>query len=138
MLKAVIFWLEFTLSFFLRLWTAFNTKFGSLWKDRESSYQERKILAPFCKLVTLILEWNCVKIGLRVTKIVKQIKFEWVWDELEAKNLPKTIIHKIFETKAQNIMNMIVGTALVGCILFVFCLFSVIWNGILLVVFNFL
>ena len=45
-----------------------------------SSYQLRQVLANFCKLVTLILAYNCVK-GLRVTKIVKQIKFEGVWGE---------------------------------------------------------
>ena len=37
--------------------------------------------------------------GFRVTKIVKAIKFEGVWDELEAKKMfPETFIHKIFET----------------------------------------
>ena len=66
-------------------WKAFNTKFGPQWKDRESSYQVRQILAFFCKLVALILDWNCLK-GLTVTKIVKQIKFEGVWGELEAKS----------------------------------------------------
>ena len=45
-----------------------------------SSYQLRQVLANFCKLVTLILAYNCVK-GLRVTKIVKQIKFEGVWGD---------------------------------------------------------
>ena len=39
----------------------------------------------FCKLVTLILGWNCVK-DLTVTKIVKLIKFEGTWGDLEAKN----------------------------------------------------
>ena len=39
--------------------------------------------------------------GLRVTKIVKEIKFEGVWGELKAKKLfPETIIHKIFETNS--------------------------------------
>ena len=36
-------------------WKAFNTKFEPQWKDRESSYQVRQILALFCKLVALIL-----------------------------------------------------------------------------------
>ena len=37
----------------------------------------------------------------RVTKIVKQIKFEEVWDELDPnKMLPKTTIHEIFETSS--------------------------------------
>ena len=54
-------------------------------KNRESSYGVRQILALFFILVALILVWNCVK-GLKVTKIVKQIKFEGVWGKLEAKN----------------------------------------------------
>ena len=37
--------------------------------------------------------------GLRVTKIVKEVKFEGVWGNLESKNkFPETITHKIFET----------------------------------------
>ena len=32
-------------------------------------------LAPFCILVALILDWNCV----RVIKIVKGIKYEGAW-----------------------------------------------------------
>ena len=36
--------------------------------------------------------------GLRVTKIVKEIKFEGVWGELEAKKMfPEKITHEIFE-----------------------------------------
>ena len=64
---------------------AFNTKFRPQWKDRESSYQVRLILAPFCKLVSLILSYNCFK-GLRVTKIVKQIRFEGFMGNLETRN----------------------------------------------------
>ena len=89
MLKTVIFWLEFTLCYYKiivdQTWKTFNTKFGPQWKDRENSYQVRQILAVFCILVALILVWNCVK-GLRVTKIVKQIKFEGVWGKLEARS----------------------------------------------------
>ena len=36
-------------------WRAFNSKFGSQWEDRESSYQIWQILAFFSKLVTLNL-----------------------------------------------------------------------------------
>ena len=37
--------------------------------------------------------------GLRVTKIVKEVKFEGAWGKLEAKKMfPEKIIHKIFET----------------------------------------
>ena len=63
---------------------SFITKFQSQKKDRNSRYQERQILALFYTLVKLILNCNCVK-GARVTKILKQIKFERVWGELAAK-----------------------------------------------------
>ena len=33
---------------------AFNTKFGTQWKDWESSYQGKQILSFRCKIVTLI------------------------------------------------------------------------------------
>ena len=39
--------------------------------------------------------------GSGVTKIVKEIKYEGVWDELEAKKVfPETIISKTFETNS--------------------------------------
>ena len=39
--------------------------------------------------------------GLTVTKIVKEIKFEGVWGNLETKKMfLETIIHKIFETNS--------------------------------------
>ena len=63
----------------------FITKFGPHWKDWKSSYQVGKILSLSRNLIALILAWNCVK-GLTVTKIVKQINFEEVWGELEAKS----------------------------------------------------
>ena len=44
-------------------------------KDRENSYQVRHILGLFCQLIALILGQNSVK-GLKVTKNVKEIKFE--------------------------------------------------------------
>ena len=34
---------------------------------------------------------------MKVTKMVKQIKFEGVWGKLAAKMFPETIIQKIFE-----------------------------------------
>ena len=34
---------------------AFNTKFGSQWKDWESSCQVKQVLSLFWKLVTLLL-----------------------------------------------------------------------------------
>ena len=64
---------------------SFNTKFRPQWKSRKSGNQVRQILAHFCNLIALILGWNCTK-GIRVTKIVKEIKFEWVLVELGAKN----------------------------------------------------
>ena len=70
-------------------WKALNTKFEASWKDRESIYQVREILALFCILTTLVL-------GLRVTKIIKEIKFERVWGQLEAKKLfTERTIHNI-------------------------------------------
>ena len=53
----------FTLSFYKskldQTWKAFNavnTKFEPQWKDRESSYQVRQILAFFCKFAALNLD----------------------------------------------------------------------------------
>ena len=69
--------------------------FGPQWKDRESCYQVRQILALFCKLATLILNSNCVK-DIRVTKIAKEIKFEGVCDQLEARNSFQTQSGKPF------------------------------------------
>ena len=51
----------------------------------KKSYQIRKNLALFCNLVALILGWNCVE-SVIVTKIVRKIKFEGGWSELEATN----------------------------------------------------
>ena len=66
-------------------WKSFNIKFGFQEKDWQSTCQVRQILKLFWKLVDLILAQNSVK-GLTVTKIVKQIKLEEVWGELETKN----------------------------------------------------
>ena len=38
----------------------------------------------FCYLLSLILKQNSLK-SLRVTKYVKEVKFEGIWDELESK-----------------------------------------------------
>ena len=102
MLKTVIFWLEFTLSFYEivqdETGKVVNTKFGSQWKNSESIYQARQILAYFCKLGALMLRENYLK-GLRVTKIVKQLKFQgslrWVKNK---KLFAEIIILKIFGT----------------------------------------
>ena len=40
------------------------------------------MLGLLCNLIALILYYNCVK-GLRVTKIVNEIKFERVWGSLK-------------------------------------------------------
>ena len=42
----------------------------------------------FCNITALILGQNWVK-TVRVTKIVKEIKFEGVWGKLEAKNVSR-------------------------------------------------
>ena len=65
-------------------WNSFNTKFEDQWKSWKSSYQVKEILALFCYLIPLILGLSSVE-GLRVTKIVKEVKFEGVWSELESK-----------------------------------------------------
>ena len=53
-------------------------------KRSESSYQVRQILGIFRDLIALILGYNSVK-GFRVSKNVKEIKFEGVWCDLESK-----------------------------------------------------
>ena len=63
---------------------AFNTKFGPQWKDRKSRSQVKEMFALSCKLVALILGQNCIKV-LRVTKIVKQAKFQRAWWRVKAK-----------------------------------------------------
>ena len=69
-------------------WHSLNTKFQTQWKDRKSSYHVRIILGLFCHSVALILGLNSVK-DLRVTKNVKEIKFEGVWGELESKKVSR-------------------------------------------------
>ena len=79
--------------------TSFNAKFRSQSKDRKSSCHVRRILAIFYELIELILTKNNVK-GLRDTIILKEIKFEGVCYKIELKKMfPKTIIHKLFQTK---------------------------------------
>ena len=52
-------WVEFILPFWkidlYQIWKAFNTKIWPQWQDREGSYQVRKILVLFWKLIVLIL-----------------------------------------------------------------------------------
>ena len=66
----------------------FNTKFGPQGKYQGSTYQVRQVLAIFFKVVALILSLNCLK-GLRVTKIIKQSKFEGAWNKLEARTVSR-------------------------------------------------
>ena len=68
-----------------QIWKGFNTKKELYWKKQDSSYQVRQISVLFRKVVALILGENSVKY-LRFTKIMKQIKFTWVWSVLEARN----------------------------------------------------
>ena len=35
--------------------------------------------------------------GLTGTKIGKEIRFEWIWGELDSEKFPETMIYKIFE-----------------------------------------
>ena len=67
---------------------SFNTKFQTQWKDPESSYHVKITLGLFCHSIALILGLNSVK-NLRVTKNVKEIKFEGVWRELESKKVSR-------------------------------------------------
>ena len=69
-------------------WHSFNTKFQTQRKDGESSYQVRIILRPFCHSIALILSLNSVK-DCRVTKNVKEIKFEGVLGELESRKVSR-------------------------------------------------
>ena len=86
MIKGVIFRVEFTidLDVLKQTWHYVNTKIRSQWKNRKSRYQLGQIVVIFSYLIALILAWNSVK-GFRVTKIVKDIKLEGVWCELESK-----------------------------------------------------
>ena len=74
-----------------------NTKSASQGIDWKYSYQERHILAFFCKFVALILVQNYAKC-LRVMKLVKKVKSgsswkqvtvlrdnypQYIWDELK-------------------------------------------------------
>ena len=54
----------------------------------ESSYQVRIILGFFCHSISLILGLNSVK-DFRVTKSVKEIKFEGVWGEVELRKVSR-------------------------------------------------
>ena len=64
----------------------------------EKLFSSRTNFSPFLQL-------NCSRWkqreSLRVTKIVKEIKFEGVWGELESgKWFHEAIAHKIFETNS--------------------------------------
>ena len=77
-----------------------NSKLHPQWKARKSSYQVRQILAFFSDLIALILGDKHVK-GSRVRKIVKEINFEGVLEELESKKMfPDTITYKICENNS--------------------------------------
>ena len=69
-------------------WHSFNTKFQTEREDGESSYQVRIILRLFCHSIALILGLKSVK-DFRVTKNVKEIKFEGVWGELESRKVSR-------------------------------------------------
>ena len=71
-----------------QIWHSFKTKFQTQWKDRESCYHVTIILGLFCHSIALILGLNSVK-DLRVTKNVKEIKFEGVWGELESEKVSR-------------------------------------------------
>ena len=74
-------------------WKSFNTEFEPQWNGRKSGYKVRQNLALFYNLVALILDQNCAK-DCRVTKIVKETKFEEARGKLDTKNdlLRKTLV----------------------------------------------
>ena len=80
-------------------WKAFNTKFQPQSEDQNSSYQVRQSFALFFNLIALTLVQNSVK-SPTVTKIVKKIKFEGVWEVRNKNRVPETISYKIFETES--------------------------------------
>ena len=55
-------------------------------KGSEKQLPSKENLAIFCNLIALILSQNYAEV-LRVTKIVKEIKFEGVWGELKSKKM---------------------------------------------------
>ena len=69
-------------------WHSFNTKFQTQRKDGESSYQVRINSGLFCHSIALILASNSMK-DFRVTKNVKEIKFEGVWGERESRKVSR-------------------------------------------------
>ena len=66
-------------------------------KRSEKQLPSKANFGHFFKLNCLGL--NSVK-GLRVTKIVKETRFEGVWGRVRIKKFPETIIYKIFETNS--------------------------------------
>ena len=72
----------FIKKFLKQTWKSFNTNFWPQSKNWKSSYKVRQIFTLSWYLIALILGQNCVK-GFRVTNIVKEIKLERAWRELE-------------------------------------------------------
>ena len=104
LIKTVIFRLDlhylYIKKFLKQTWKSFNTNFWPQSKNWKSSYKVRQIFTLSWYLIALILDQNYVK-SLRVTNIVKEIKFERAWRELEAKKMfPEKTIHKLFETNS--------------------------------------
>ena len=65
-------------------WNCFIIKSQPQWKVRKSSYQVREILGVFFHLIALILRKTRFK-DLKVTKNVKEIRFEEAWGKIESK-----------------------------------------------------
>ena len=85
LLKTVILWAQIYFIFVENvIHQTSKAKFGPQWKDQKSRSQVKEMFALFFKLVALILGQNCSKV-LRVTKIVKQPKFQGVWWRVKAK-----------------------------------------------------
>ena len=67
---------------------SFNSKFRPKRNYQRSSYQVRPIVTISSNSFALIEGWNCVK-SLRITKIIKQIKFKKTWGELAANRVSR-------------------------------------------------
>ena len=89
--------------------------------DQKKSYQITQNLAVFCKLIDLILGWNCVK-DLIATKIVKKNQVCRGLELVRSKNVfLETTMDKIFETDLVFIWNIALWENVNLCFSAVFC-----------------
>ena len=83
--------------------SSFDMKFQPQFKARKRSYRLSESLTLFWYLIALILGQTSVK-GLRVTKIVQEMKFEGIWaqdrfkESFQTKELTKYLILTLVST----------------------------------------